>query len=120
MSGRKRAYLLGLGAEHLSALILTLKGYRILARRYRSPFGEIDLIALRCGKICFVEVKARATMDAAREALSARQQQRIAKSASYWLQQFGKVEYGETRFDVVFIAPWRWPLHIMNAFSADD
>ncbi len=119
MSGRRSAYLLGLGAEHLAAILLWLKGYRIIARRHRSPFGEIDLIALRSGTVCFVEVKARRQMEAAREAVTSRQKQRIARSAGYWLQQHRNANYLDMRFDVVLIAPWHWPLHITNAFSAD-
>lgn len=120
MSERRRAYLLGLGAEHLAALILQIKGYRVIARRHRSPFGEIDLIALRCGTVCFIEVKARSRMCAAREALTYQQKKRIAKSARFWLQQHRDASYRDMRFDVVLIAPWRWPLHITDAFSADE
>lgn len=120
MSKRKRAYWLGRGAEHVAALMLNLKGYRIIARRYRSPFGEIDLIALRCGTLCFVEVKARKKMHTAREALTSRQKQRIARSAGFWLQRHRQSEYRNMRFDVILIAPWCWPLHIPDAFPAED
>jgi len=117
---KRRAYLFGLGAERIAALMLWLKGYRILARRCRSPFGEIDLIALRCGTVCFVEVKARADMTTAREALSPRQRRRIVRAAGFWMQRHGRPAYKEMRFDVVCVAPWRWPLHIVNAFTAND
>lgn len=120
MSGKKRAYLFGLGAERFAALWLGFKGYRVIARRYRSPFGEIDLIALRCGTVCFVEVKARGTLGAAREAVTHRQKKRIADSAAFWLQQHRDPAYLDMRFDVVLIAPWRKPVHIINAFSTDD
>ena len=49
----------GLFAETLAALALRLCGWRILARRFRTPVGEIDIIARRRGVIAFVEVKRR-------------------------------------------------------------
>ena len=57
--GRQRAERRGRLAEWLAAGALMLKGYRLLARRQRGPFGEIDLIAVRGNRIAFIEVKQR-------------------------------------------------------------
>jgi Holliday junction resolvase-like predicted endonuclease len=60
---RIRAYRHGLFAETIAALLLRTKGHRILARRYKTPVGEIDLVALKGRRLAFVEVKQRRTID---------------------------------------------------------
>ena len=82
---RQIAFGLGISAESRAAAWLIAHGYRILARRFKSPLGEIDIIAARRHTLIFVEVKARATLDAAAEAVTERQQQRIAAAAEVWL-----------------------------------
>lgn len=52
---RVRAYRHGLLAETIAALLLRLKGHRIIARRYKTPVGEIDLVALKGKRLAFVE-----------------------------------------------------------------
>jgi Uncharacterised protein family UPF0102 len=56
---RVRAYRRGLFAESIAALLLRLKGHRIIARRYKTPVGEIDLVALKGKRLAFVKVKQR-------------------------------------------------------------
>ena len=82
---RRGAHLYGLKAESIAALMLRLKGYRILARRFVDSGGEIDLIAKRGGSIAFVEVKARADMEVAAISISATKRRRIARAARVWL-----------------------------------
>ena len=67
------AFGLGISAESRAAAWLIAHGYRILARRWKSPLGEIDIIAARRHTLIFVEVKARATLDAAAESVTERQ-----------------------------------------------
>jgi putative endonuclease len=62
---RVRAYRHGLFAETIAALLLRLKGHRIIARRYKTPVDEIDLVALKGKRLAFVEVKQRKTFDEA-------------------------------------------------------
>ena len=81
---RQVAFRFGISAESRAAAFLIAKGYRILARRYRSPMGEIDIIAARRSTLIFVEVKARATLDEAALAITPRQKQRIAAAAEIW------------------------------------
>ncbi len=82
---RRRAYRAGRGAERLAAWWLRFKGYRIVATGYKTPVGEIDLIARRGRVLAFVEVKARPTMREAADAISPRQQERIARASAWFL-----------------------------------
>jgi putative endonuclease len=114
---RIAAYLGGHRGEALAALFLQLKVYRILARRYKSPVGEIDLIAERFGTVVFVEVKARSRAAAELETLEGINQSRIARAAQYWLARHPARAESSMRFDVIFLTPGRWPRHITNAFT---
>ena len=113
---RKRAYRRGVFAETLAALLFRLKGYRIVARRYRSPVGEIDLVAQRRDRLVFVEVKRRKTAEDAAWTLPAKQRRRIVRAAQYWLASHPGFTGYDIAFDVVLAAPWTWPRHIENAF----
>ncbi|MFQ5626876.1 MAG: YraN family protein [Methyloligellaceae bacterium] len=113
---RRAAERRGTRAEILAALLLRAKGYRILERRFRSRAGEIDLVARRGRHLAFVEVKARARTEQAAWALSPRQRARIARAAEHWLAMKGEARDLDMSFDVVLIAPWAWPRHIVSAF----
>src|SRR5207253_4422376 len=82
---RVAAHLVGLSAESRAAAYLIAKGYRIVARRFRSGVGEIDIIARRRNMIVFVEVKARAKLDDAAYAVTPQQQARIIAAAEAWI-----------------------------------
>lgn len=92
------------------------KGYRILAHRYRTKLGEIDLIARRGDLVLIVEVKARPTLVAAMEAVARDSERRIEGAADLWLSR--QPDYGRlsVRFDLVAVLPWRWPVHVENVF----
>lgn len=97
----------GRQAEWLAAQALKLKGMRILAQRYRTPAGEIDIIAQvreQTGDvIAFTEVKAAKTDRAGLEAVTARQQQRIINAAALWLADNDPASEMTVRFDVVLV-----------------
>ena len=115
---RVAAFNTGLSAESRAAAFLVAKGYRILVRRFRTPVGEIDIIARRFNTIAFVEVKARATLDGAAESITDRGKGRIVAAAEFWLSKspdFGGYDF---RFDAMLVAPGKIPKHIMNAFEA--
>jgi putative endonuclease len=114
---RVRAYRSGLFAESIVALLLRLKGNRILARRYKTPVGEIDLVALKGKRLTFVEVKRRRSFDDAAEALPTRARRRIVRAAQYWLAAHPTYNGHDMRFDVVLTAPWSWPQIVEDAFS---
>jgi len=111
------AFRVGISAESRAAAYLIAKGYRILARRWKSPVGEIDIVARRRRLLVFVEVKARASLDAAAESLNVRQQQRIAAAAEAWLAAFPDPNILDMRFDAVLVAPGKIPRHIPAAFE---
>lgn len=115
---RARAFALGLSAESRAALLLVAKGFRIVARRWRSGRGEIDLVARRRGLLVFVEVKARDGLDAAAEAVTVRQQRRIIDAARAWLAAHPEDANRDIRFDAVLIAKAGLPKHIQAAFDA--
>ena len=103
-AGRRKAYRRGHHGEWLAALALMLKGYRILARRYRTRLGEIDLIARRGDLVLIVEVKARRSLIEAMEAIARESEQ----------PDYGRLS---VRFDMVAVLPRRWPVHVENIFQ---
>ena len=115
---RLAAFRTGLSAESRAAAYLMAKGYRILAKRFRTPHGEIDLVARRRQCLAFVEVKARASLDEAAYAVTPRQQARIIDAAQVWLMAHPEHAELELRFDVMLIAPRRLPRHLQAAFDA--
>ncbi|MGN6466578.1 MAG: YraN family protein [Rhizobiaceae bacterium] len=114
---RLRAYRRGHRGEWLAALALMIKGYRIIARRYRTKLGEIDLIARRGNLVLIIEVKARPTLMEALEAVSWTSERRIEAAADMWLSR--QPDHGQLslRFDMVAVLPRRWPVHVPNALA---
>jgi putative endonuclease len=115
---RVAAFQTGLSAESRAAALRMAKGYRILAKRFRTPHGEIDLVAKRRNLIAFIEVKARASLDEAAYAVTPRQQARIINAAQVWLTAHPDRAELELRFDAILIAPRRLPRHLLAAFDA--
>ena len=115
---RLAAFGLGISAEGCAAVWLLAHGYRILARRWKSPLGEIHIIAARRHLLIFVEVKAWATLDEAAESVTERQKQRIAAAAEIWLAVNPVPAIRDIRFDAILVAPERLPRHIPAAFDS--
>ena len=116
---RQAAFRVGISAESRAAAFLIAKGFRILARRWRSPLGEIDIVARRRHLLVFAEVKARANLDEAAEAVSDRQRRRIAAAAEIWLAANPDETIRDIRFDAILVAPGKIPRHIPAAFEAN-
>lgn len=110
-------YARGIWAEHVAALFLRLKNYRIIARRARTPLGEVDIVAARGDTLVLVEVKYRNTMGAALQSISPKQQQRLQRAAGYLAPRYRK---NTVRWDIIALAPWAWPRHIINAWGEDE
>ncbi|WP_164157279.1 YraN family protein [Sandarakinorhabdus rubra] len=102
----------GRRAEVIAAIWLMAKGYRLLARRLRTPVGEIDLLMRRGEALVFVEVKARATLDSGLQALHPRQRQRC-EAAARWLAARHGWPGAVLRHDAVLIRPWALPAHLV-------
>ena len=99
--------------------MLLAKGFRIAARRWRCPAGEIDIVARRGKLLIFVEVKARARLDDAAYSVTERQQRRVAAAASAWLAENPDDAISDMRFDAILVAPRSLPRHIAGAFEAE-
>ena len=104
---RRRAERDGRRAERLASLFLMAKGFAILDRRYRTPAGEIDLIARRGNLLVFAEVKARASEDAGVEAVTAPARRRIEKAAGLFLSRNGRLAACMMRYDILTVSGWR-------------
>lgn len=106
-------------AETVAALYLNLKGYRTVARRFRSPLGEIDLVMRRGRTLVFVEVKARRTEDAAILAITSTARDRLLRAAESFVGRHPDALSMTLRFDIVAVLPRRLPRHIVDAFARD-
>ncbi len=115
----RTSYKTGINAEGLCRLALRLKFYRILATRYKTPLGEIDIVAARGRTVIAVEVKARATRDAAVSSISVPQRERIARALQYFIMCHPAYARHDLRLDVMLAVPGRWPAHIRNAWRVD-
>ena len=116
-SPRQIAFKLGLSAEGRAMAYLLAKGFRIVARRWRCPAGEIDIVARRGKLLIFVEVKARDKLDDAAYSVTERQKRRIASAAAAWLAGNPDPAIQDMRFDAILIAPRSLPRHITGAFE---
>jgi len=114
---RQRHERRGHRGERLASLALMLKGYRIVARRYRTRLGEIDLIARRGNLILIIEVKVRPTLIEAMEAIGRMSERRIEATADLWLSRQPDHSRLSIRFDMVAVLPRRWPVHVPNVFQ---
>jgi putative endonuclease len=115
---RRVAFRTGISAETRAAAFLIAKGFRILARRWKSPVGEIDIVARRRRLLVFVEVKARQDLDDAAWSVTERQRGRIVAAAEAWLARYPDDRIRDIRFDAMLVAPGRIPRHVPAAFDA--
>ncbi|MFT5538661.1 MAG: putative endonuclease [Alphaproteobacteria bacterium] len=115
---RAKARRAGQYAESWAAGWLRCKGYRIMARGFRCPGGEIDVIAQRGRTLAFVKVKYRADLTQAAEAIDARKQARVITAARTWLASHPGDVGLFIRFDAMLMRPWRWPRHLIDAWRS--
>ena len=115
---RQQAEKRGRGAETLACWYLRLKGWQILARRARVPGGEVDIVARRGRIVAFVEVKARASEEAAAMALDDWRLRRVAVAAERLAPRYMR-DGDDLRIDALFIVPRRWPKHLANVWQGD-
>ncbi len=117
---RKKAEKGGRRAETIAAWYLRGKFYAIVKQRYKTPVGEIDLIATRGRTTIFVEVKSRKNPGMEFDALASVNQGRIGRAAKFFLAQNPQLAENSLRFDVIFLAPFNWPHHLRGAFDVSD
>lgn len=114
---RRRRLGRGRWAEWTAVVLLSAKGYRILARRHVTPYGEVDIIAARWDRIAFVEVKRRPTLSDAEAALTPAQAARIGRAADHWLAHHSAYMTRPVGLDAVLVTARGWPRHIPNALD---
>lgn len=115
LNGRTAAERRGRRAEDMAALYLRLKGYRILDRRARTPRGEVDIVARRGRTLVFVEVKARSSVAALGDAIDEPRFARVVAAGDILAARHAR--WAENiRFDLILVAPRRWPRHLVNVW----
>lgn len=99
-----RSLSLGLSGENEAVVLLKGRGYKILARNYRTRAGEIDIVACDKGTVCFVEVKTRhsARLGLPSEAVLKSKQRQISKAALAYLKENNLLDK-KARFDVISV-----------------
>ena len=113
---RIKAYKKGAHLERLAALFLQLKGYKILKIRYKTPGGEIDIVARRKNRLVFVEVKGRESVAAAMESVTVRNRMRVEQAARHFIAAHPQFAGFDMRFDAVVFAPPFSFRHLDNAW----
>ena len=106
-------------SELVAAALLLAKGYRILGRRCRTPYGEIDIIAVRARRLAFVEVKRRATRAEAEAALTPYQARRIVRAADHWVSRHPRYRDHDRGLDAILVIPRRLPTHLPDALQVE-
>jgi putative endonuclease len=119
-TARQKAERRGHAAEWRAVWRLRLAGYSILARRYKTKLGEIDIVARRGDLLAFVEVKARRDFDAAIFALQGRQFGRVARAASLFLANHPRYAACSVRFDAVLVGGGLWPRHLPDVWQPPE
>ncbi|MGZ9087084.1 MAG: YraN family protein [Rhodoplanes sp.] len=114
---RRRARRFGRIAEACCAGLLRLKGFRIIARDFKAPVGEIDIIARKGRLLAFIEVKAR--HPATEEVLTARQRKRIIRAAEAFMMTRPDLAGLDLSFDLMLVDRWRRPRHLVGAWRPD-
>jgi len=107
----------GRRGEVWAAVVLMLKGYRILGFRLKTPAAEIDLLAIRGRTLAVVEVKRRADLLAALEAVSFDQRERLRRAGAAIAGQRPALMGAAVRLDLMALAPGRLPMHIPDAWK---
>ena len=111
---RQSRYRRGRSSEFVASALLMAQGHRILARRYKTPSGEIDLITLKRGRVGFVEVKRRATLADCETSITPKLRQRVRRASDLWMARNTRYQGYDVGFDVVFVVPWLLPVFLRD------
>jgi putative endonuclease len=117
---RRKTYDLGHRAEFWAGLYCRAKGYQILQKRYKTRFGEIDLVLKRGKTLVFLEVKARRSVEEALQSIHRTNRGRIEKSALMFMANHAELEGCSQRFDCIGIVFFRnlWPIRFVHLDNA--
>jgi putative endonuclease len=115
-SERLKRYKDGLWAETVASCYLTLKGYRVCARRFKTPVGDIEIIARKKDVLAFIEVKRRPSHDEGARSVTPQMQGRIVRAAGAYLSRNPGLAGHAMRFDVITVAPFLRVRHLDNAW----
>jgi putative endonuclease len=110
-------YLYGLNAEQHTIKYLTGLGWQIIAHRYKTRYGETDIIALDGEVLVFIEVKARKQVNENYALVGPRQIQRNCQAASHFIAQHREYENYKMRFDFLSICDGQIISHLQNAWE---
>lgn len=113
---KQQSYQFGKSSEWLAMLWLMLKGYNILNHRFKTPLGEIDIIAKKGRTVVFVEVKARRDINQLAHAVSFYQQERIMRAGGLYMAKRPYLHDCRIRFDVITLSPYKMPKHTRGAW----
>ncbi len=116
-NARQKAEKRGHRGEWLAAMALRLKGYRIVATRFKTKAGEVDIIARKRDLIIMVEVKARTTLLEAMDAITPTAMRRIENAGDIWLAKQPDFAKLSIRYDMVAVLPRKWPMHVERIFD---
>lgn len=100
--------------EWIACAILLFKGFSIVARRYKTKCGEIDIVAKKKKILIFVEVKARKNSEKCFVAITPKQMRRIQRASAIFVKNNPKYESFFARYDVILVANWTFPIHVEN------
>jgi putative endonuclease len=112
---RQKRYRSGHSAEWVAAAYLVTRGHRIIARRFKTGAGEIDLVTLKSGRIAFIEVKRRPTLADCEASIMPNLRNRVRAAANLWMAKNPNHQALTCGFDLMFILPWRWPVYLIDA-----
>ncbi len=111
---RRRHERRGRIAEWMACALLLAKGYRILARRVKTPYGELDIVAIRGARLAFVEVKLRAQIAETEHAVGRQQAARIARAAEHWTWRHPHYRDCKIGLDSIYLAKGAFPRHVSD------
>jgi putative endonuclease len=111
------ARLSGRRSEVWAAVWLMARGYRILGFRLKTPQAEIDLLAKRGDVLAVVEVKQRTSIEAALEAVSYEQRERLRRAGAGVARRRPSLSGCGVRLDLLALAPGKLPRHIPDAWK---
>ena len=116
---KQTSYTKGILAEEIATKKLEASGYKILGRRVKTKYGEIDILAQKDEYIIAVEVKFRKSLAIAHECLSSKQRHRIFDALRYVIAERNNC-FESYRIDVIFITPKHEYQHFVNAYSIEN